>query len=209
MTEPVRSLVGACPSPRAGRRKSIYREPLTRVASLKPHKCIFHPFTNANTETQRGQITCPRPTAYDLVEAGGLEPKTASKASFRATTTEGVPRPPKLGTNPLDQCIKALNLMPIEGLRASPPLKHAPLSQHSARHRELPAPRGPQSLAHGHEDVHPFHLCKFIYLFIYFWLRWVFVAVRGLSLVVVSGGYSLLWCVGFSLRCLLVAEHGL
>ena len=37
-------------------------------------------------------------------------------------------------------------------------------------------------------------LCKsfyvFIYLFIYLWLRWVFVAVRGLSLVVVSGGYS-------------------
>ena len=31
----------------------------------------------------------------------------------------------------------------------------------------------------------------FIYfLFIYFWLRWVFVAARGLSLVVASGGYS-------------------
>ena len=27
--------------------------------------------------------------------------------------------------------------------------------------------------------------------FIYFWLSWVFVAVYGLSLVVVSGGYSL------------------
>ena len=26
--------------------------------------------------------------------------------------------------------------------------------------------------------------------FIYFWLHWVFVAVQGLSLVVVSGGYS-------------------
>ena len=33
---------------------------------------------------------------------------------------------------------------------------------------------------------------KFI-LFIYFWLRWVFVAVRGPSLVAVSGGYSLLF----------------
>ena len=31
----------------------------------------------------------------------------------------------------------------------------------------------------------------------YFWLRWVFVAARGLSLVAVSGGYSLLRCVGF------------
>ena len=29
------------------------------------------------------------------------------------------------------------------------------------------------------------------YLFIYFWLRWVFVAVGGLCLVAVSGGYSL------------------
>ena len=35
----------------------------------------------------------------------------------------------------------------------------------------------------------------FIYLFIYLWLRWVSVAVRGLSLVAVSGGYSSLRCV--------------
>ena len=41
---------------------------------------------------------------------------------------------------------------------------------------------------------------------VYFWLHWVFIAVRGLSLVV-SGDYSSLWCVGFSLRWL-VAEHG-
>ena len=37
-----------------------------------------------------------------------------------------------------------------------------------------------------------------------FWLLWVFVAVRGLSLVAASGGYSSLWCVGFSLRWLLL-----
>ena len=43
-------------------------------------------------------------------------------------------------------------------------------------------------------------LFLFIYLFIYFWLRWVLVAARGFSLVVVSGGYSSLWCAGFSLR---------
>ena len=43
----------------------------------------------------------------------------------------------------------------------------------------------------------------FNYLFIYFWLRWVFVAERGLSLVAVSGGYSLLRCAGFSLQWLL------
>ena len=30
----------------------------------------------------------------------------------------------------------------------------------------------------------------FILFYFIFWLRWVFVAVRGLSLVVVSGGYS-------------------
>ena len=40
---------------------------------------------------------------------------------------------------------------------------------------------------------------SFIYLFIY-WLRWVFLAVRGLSLVAASGGYSSLRCAGFSLR---------
>ena len=47
-------------------------------------------------------------------------------------------------------------------------------------------------------------------IFIYFWLHWVFVAVRGLSLVAMSGGYSFL-----AVRRLLVAvaslveEHGL
>ena len=38
-----------------------------------------------------------------------------------------------------------------------------------------------------------------IYLFIYFWLHWVFDAASGLSLVEVSGGYSLLRYMGFSL----------
>ena len=42
-----------------------------------------------------------------------------------------------------------------------------------------------------------------MYLLIYFWLCWVFVAVHGLSLVVVSRGYSSLWCEGFSLQWLL------
>ena len=40
---------------------------------------------------------------------------------------------------------------------------------------------------------------RLIYLFIYFWLHWVFVAAHGLSLVAASGGYSLLQCAGFSL----------
>ena len=43
-------------------------------------------------------------------------------------------------------------------------------------------------------------------LFIYFWLCWVFIAARGLSLVAVSGGYSLLLCTGFSLRWLLLLQ---
>ena len=40
--------------------------------------------------------------------------------------------------------------------------------------------------------------------FIYFWLHWVFVPACRLSLVVASGGYSSLWCAGFSLRWLLL-----
>ena len=45
---------------------------------------------------------------------------------------------------------------------------------------------------------------KLISLFIYFWLRWVFIAVHGLSLVAVSAGYFSLRCVSFSLRWLLL-----
>ena len=49
----------------------------------------------------------------------------------------------------------------------------------------------------------------FIYLFIYFWLCWIFIALLGLSLVVASRGYSLLWCVGFFLwRLLLLWSTG-
>ena len=51
--------------------------------------------------------------------------------------------------------------------------------------------------------VYSFFLNKFI-LFIYFWLHWVFIAARGLSLVVANRGYSSLWCVGFSWRWLLL-----
>ena len=54
-----------------------------------------------------------------------------------------------------------------------------------------------------------FNINLFIYLFI-FWLRWVFIAACGLSLVGASGCYSSLWWVGFSLWWLLfVVEHGL
>ena len=54
-------------------------------------------------------------------------------------------------------------------------------------------------------------VCLFIYLLTYlltylliFWLRWVFIAARRLSLVAASGGYSLLWCAVFSLWWLLL-----
>ena len=46
----------------------------------------------------------------------------------------------------------------------------------------------------------------FFGVFIYFWLHWVFVAVRGLSLVAASGGYSSLRCTGFSLQWLLLLQ---
>ena len=39
---------------------------------------------------------------------------------------------------------------------------------------------------------------NFIYLFIYLWLCWVFVSVRGLSLVAASGGHSSSRCAGLS-----------
>ena len=39
----------------------------------------------------------------------------------------------------------------------------------------------------------------FIYLFIYFWLCWVLVSVRGLYLVAESGGHSSSRCAGLSL----------
>ena len=51
-----------------------------------------------------------------------------------------------------------------------------------------------------------FFFLNIFILFIYFWLHWVFVAVRGLSLVAVSGGYSSLRCAGFSLQWLLLLQ---
>ena len=50
---------------------------------------------------------------------------------------------------------------------------------------------------------------KFIQLFIYFWVCWVFVSVRGFSLVAASGGYSSSRCVDLSLsRPLLMRSTG-
>ena len=50
---------------------------------------------------------------------------------------------------------------------------------------------------------------NFIYLFIYFWLCWVFISVRGLSLVAASGGHSSSRCAVLSLsRPLLLRSTG-
>ena len=70
--------------------------------------------------------------------------------------------------------------------------------------RDLPVVLLGNSVKKRSEDF--FLKINLFYLFIYFWLRWVFVAAHGLSLVVASGGYSSLWCVGFSLQWLLLLQ---
>ena len=53
------------------------------------------------------------------------------------------------------------------------------------------------------------HFLKNKFIYFYFWLRWVFVAAHGLSLVAASGGHSSLRCAGFSLWwCLLLGSMG-
>ena len=48
-----------------------------------------------------------------------------------------------------------------------------------------------------------------LYLYIYFWLHWFFIAACGLFLVLVSGGYSLVAACGLTAVASLVAEHRL
>ena len=55
----------------------------------------------------------------------------------------------------------------------------------------------------------PFLKINLFYLFIYFWLRWVFVAEHGLSLVEVSGGYSVVVHGLLIAVASLIAEHDL
>ena len=61
-------------------------------------------------------------------------------------------------------------------------------------------------IEHSDSEGSQFPFFFFLILFIYFWFCWVSVAARGLSLVVASGGYSSLRCVGFSLRWLLLLQ---
>ena len=54
-----------------------------------------------------------------------------------------------------------------------------------------------------------FFFLKYLFLFIYLWLCWVFVSVRGLSLVVACGGHSSSRCADLSLsRPLLLRSTG-
>ena len=58
-------------------------------------------------------------------------------------------------------------------------------------------------------QIYPFFQ-TLIYLFIYFWLRWVFVAACRLSLVAASGGLLFVAVRGLLIEVAsLVAEHGL
>ena len=58
-------------------------------------------------------------------------------------------------------------------------------------------------------QISVFFFKLWVYLFIYLWLCWVFVSVRGLSLVVASGGHSSSRCAGLSLsRPLLLRSTG-
>ena len=71
------------------------------------------------------------------------------------------------------------------------------------------SPTSPQTAGTLTKSNFPFyqHLtlsCLLIFLNIYFWLCWVFVAVLELSLAAVSKGCSLLWCSDFSLWWLLL-----
>ena len=65
---------------------------------------------------------------------------------------------------------------------------------------------------HQGKIIPTFYLVSFIYLFIYLinlWLCWVFVSVRGLSLVAASWGHSSSRCAGLSLlRPLLLRSTG-
>ena len=59
---------------------------------------------------------------------------------------------------------------------------------------------------------HSYHsfFFKYIYLFIYFWLRWVFIAAHWLSLVAASGGLLFVAVRGLLIVVAsLVAEHRL
>ena len=69
----------------------------------------------------------------------------------------------------------------------------------AAREGAAPTP-GPESIGRrGVASLAGGIFYLFIYLLLFFWLCWVFVSVRGLSLVAASGGHSSSRCAGLSL----------
>ena len=52
-----------------------------------------------------------------------------------------------------------------------------------------------------------FMFCLFVFYFIYLWLCCIFIAACRLSPVAASGGYSSLWCAGFSFRWFLLLRN--
>ena len=65
------------------------------------------------------------------------------------------------------------------------------------KEREFPLSHTFANTWYGHSFFFFFFL-NLNYFFIFFWLCWVFVSVRGLSLVVASGGHSSSRCAGLS-----------
>ena len=56
------------------------------------------------------------------------------------------------------------------------------------------------------KEIHPSAIYVYSFFFL-FWLILVFVATQGLSLVAMRQGYLLSWCLGFSLRWLLLLQR--
>ena len=91
---------------------------------------------------------------------------------------------PVFGTEPrFTEAAWLLHFSSIQALRLNPP---SPMFLASKQH-------GPCL------QLHLFFFFNFIYLFIYLRLCWIFVSVRGLSLVAASGGHSSSRCAGLSL----------
>ena len=111
-------------------------------------------------------------------------------------------------------CSAACGIFPDQGSNQCP--LHWQADSQPPRHQGSPCFRFKENknLHKGESGSHPcsahslfFFFINFIYLCIcvcMYWLRRVFLAAHRLSLVVVSGGYSSLWCAGFSLRWLLL-----
>ena len=82
------------------------------------------------------------------------------------------------------------------------------LSRQSSQKTSYQGPLWNQSLSYS-KFFFFFFFLNFIYLFIYFWLCWVFVSVRGLSPVAASGDHSSSRCAGLSVsRPLLLRSTG-